>query len=244
MRRVVIAPPTAPSARRPTRTRRDGSASTCRCASPRRAFAVQVVAPSGFVSRGRVPGHHRPRAAADRARGAAAAVTAVEWLPLRGRLDGRRPSPDRRPSRGADRRHVRRDHHPCSGRQRDRAGRDRPGRQCQRREARRLPRPGAAAAGRSVGDARPGARRRRGDRRGGRERRLGHEAGGAVHPAGRRRDRSPTFCGSTAPSQSYRSTFVLPQGMQGPVALRDVELEDYAGNKTKVYVSGKQARDR
>ena len=34
-------------------------------------------------------------------------------------------------------------------------------------------------------------------------------------------------------SQSYRSTLVLPQGMQGPVALVDVELEDYAGNRQR-----------
>jgi FecR protein/Glucodextranase, domain B/LysM domain len=34
-------------------------------------------------------------------------------------------------------------------------------------------------------------------------------------------------------SQSYRSTLVLPAGMQGPVALTDVELEDYAGNRQR-----------
>jgi hypothetical protein len=34
-------------------------------------------------------------------------------------------------------------------------------------------------------------------------------------------------------SQSYRSTLVLPQGMQGPVALVEVELEDYAGNRQR-----------
>jgi hypothetical protein len=34
-------------------------------------------------------------------------------------------------------------------------------------------------------------------------------------------------------SQSYRSTLVLPAGMQGPVALTDVELEDYAGNRER-----------
>ncbi|MGH6895481.1 MAG: FecR domain-containing protein [Geminicoccaceae bacterium] len=34
-------------------------------------------------------------------------------------------------------------------------------------------------------------------------------------------------------SESYRSTLVLPEGMQGPVALKDVELEDYAGNRQR-----------
>jgi FecR protein/LysM domain len=34
-------------------------------------------------------------------------------------------------------------------------------------------------------------------------------------------------------SQSYRSTLVLPAGMAGPVALTDVELEDYAGNRER-----------
>jgi len=34
-------------------------------------------------------------------------------------------------------------------------------------------------------------------------------------------------------SQSYRSSVVLPTGMQGPVALTDVELEDYAGNRQR-----------
>jgi hypothetical protein len=34
-------------------------------------------------------------------------------------------------------------------------------------------------------------------------------------------------------SQSYRSTLVLPTGMQGQVALSDVELEDYAGNRQR-----------
>jgi Glucodextranase, domain B len=34
-------------------------------------------------------------------------------------------------------------------------------------------------------------------------------------------------------SQSYRSTLVLPAGMQGAVALTDVELEDYAGNRER-----------
>jgi hypothetical protein len=36
-----------------------------------------------------------------------------------------------------------------------------------------------------------------------------------------------------ASSQSYRSTLVLPAGMEGPVALTDVELEDYAGNRQR-----------
>jgi hypothetical protein len=34
-------------------------------------------------------------------------------------------------------------------------------------------------------------------------------------------------------SQSYRSTLVVPRGMEGPVALKDVELEDYAGNRQR-----------
>ena len=34
-------------------------------------------------------------------------------------------------------------------------------------------------------------------------------------------------------SESYRSTLVVPEGMQGPVALKDVELEDYAGNRQR-----------
>jgi hypothetical protein len=34
-------------------------------------------------------------------------------------------------------------------------------------------------------------------------------------------------------SQSYRSTIVLPKDMSGKVELRDVELEDYAGNKKR-----------
>ncbi len=34
-------------------------------------------------------------------------------------------------------------------------------------------------------------------------------------------------------SQSYRSTIVLPKNMNGKVELRDVELEDYAGNKKR-----------
>jgi hypothetical protein len=34
-------------------------------------------------------------------------------------------------------------------------------------------------------------------------------------------------------SRSYRSTLILPAGMQGPVALTDVELEDYAGNRER-----------
>jgi hypothetical protein len=34
-------------------------------------------------------------------------------------------------------------------------------------------------------------------------------------------------------SGSYRSTFVVSEGMQGPVALKDVELEDYAGNRQR-----------
>jgi hypothetical protein len=34
-------------------------------------------------------------------------------------------------------------------------------------------------------------------------------------------------------SQSYRTTIVLPKGMNGPVELRDLELEDYAGNKKR-----------
>jgi nucleoid-associated protein YgaU len=34
-------------------------------------------------------------------------------------------------------------------------------------------------------------------------------------------------------TESYRSTVVLPEGMQGPVALIDVELEDYAGNRQR-----------
>jgi hypothetical protein len=34
-------------------------------------------------------------------------------------------------------------------------------------------------------------------------------------------------------SQSYRSTLVLPAGMQGPIALAEVELEDYAGNRQR-----------
>ena len=34
-------------------------------------------------------------------------------------------------------------------------------------------------------------------------------------------------------SQSYRSTIVLPKGASGRIALRDVELEDYAGNKKR-----------
>jgi hypothetical protein len=32
---------------------------------------------------------------------------------------------------------------------------------------------------------------------------------------------------------SYRSTFVVSEGMQGAVALKDVELEDYAGNRQR-----------
>jgi hypothetical protein len=34
-------------------------------------------------------------------------------------------------------------------------------------------------------------------------------------------------------SHSYRSTIVLPKDMNGPIELRDVELEDYAGNKKR-----------
>ena len=34
-------------------------------------------------------------------------------------------------------------------------------------------------------------------------------------------------------SQSYRSTLIVPAGIQGPVALTDVELEDYAGNRQR-----------
>src|SRR5919106_4297520 len=34
-------------------------------------------------------------------------------------------------------------------------------------------------------------------------------------------------------SQSYRSTLVVSRGMDGPVALEDVELEDYAGNRQR-----------
>ena len=34
-------------------------------------------------------------------------------------------------------------------------------------------------------------------------------------------------------SGSYRSTFVVSEGMQGTVALKDVELEDYAGNRQR-----------
>jgi hypothetical protein len=34
-------------------------------------------------------------------------------------------------------------------------------------------------------------------------------------------------------SGSYRSTFVVSEGMQGPVALKEVELEDYAGNRQR-----------
>jgi hypothetical protein len=41
------------------------------------------------------------------------------------------------------------------------------------------------------------------------------------------------FLRFNASSDSYRSTVVLPEGMQGPVALIDVELEDYAGNRQR-----------
>jgi LysM repeat protein len=34
-------------------------------------------------------------------------------------------------------------------------------------------------------------------------------------------------------SQSYRSTIVLPKDVSGPIALKDVELEDYAGNRKR-----------
>jgi hypothetical protein len=34
-------------------------------------------------------------------------------------------------------------------------------------------------------------------------------------------------------SGSYRSTVVISEGMQGPVALKDFELEDYAGNSQR-----------
>ncbi len=34
-------------------------------------------------------------------------------------------------------------------------------------------------------------------------------------------------------SQSYRSTLVLPKDASGPIALKDVELEDYAGNRKR-----------
>jgi hypothetical protein len=34
-------------------------------------------------------------------------------------------------------------------------------------------------------------------------------------------------------SQSYRSTIVLPKEMNGRIELREVELEDYAGNKKR-----------
>ena len=34
-------------------------------------------------------------------------------------------------------------------------------------------------------------------------------------------------------SQSYRSTLVLPKDATGPIALKDVELEDYAGNRKR-----------
>ncbi|HSI99821.1 MAG TPA: hypothetical protein VLA59_05500 [Patescibacteria group bacterium] len=34
-------------------------------------------------------------------------------------------------------------------------------------------------------------------------------------------------------SGSYRSTFVVSERMQGPVALKDIELEDYAGNRQR-----------
>jgi hypothetical protein len=34
-------------------------------------------------------------------------------------------------------------------------------------------------------------------------------------------------------SQSYRTTLVLPKDVSGPVALKDVELEDYAGNRKR-----------
>ncbi len=34
-------------------------------------------------------------------------------------------------------------------------------------------------------------------------------------------------------SQSYRSTLVLPKDAAGAIALRDVELEDYAGNRKR-----------
>jgi hypothetical protein len=36
-----------------------------------------------------------------------------------------------------------------------------------------------------------------------------------------------------AASGSYRSTFVVSEGMQGTVALKDIELEDYAGNRQR-----------
>jgi hypothetical protein len=34
-------------------------------------------------------------------------------------------------------------------------------------------------------------------------------------------------------SGSYRSTLIVSEGMQGTVALEDVELEDYAGNRQR-----------
>jgi hypothetical protein len=34
-------------------------------------------------------------------------------------------------------------------------------------------------------------------------------------------------------SGSYRSTLVVSEGMEGTVALKDIELEDYAGNRQR-----------
>ena len=34
-------------------------------------------------------------------------------------------------------------------------------------------------------------------------------------------------------SQSYRTTIVLPKDASGRIALKDVELEDYAGNRKR-----------
>ena len=187
----------------------------------------------GLRHRGRVPGVGRPGAAADRARVPAATGHRRGMAAAARPAPGRRQSPDRRPARDADRRDVRRDHHP--------AARD------PTRSSWSRPISWATSASRSstcswirsrrswsVSRCRPAALRP--------ATRLTVEV--VASDASGMKQAAPftlrvgdatlsDFLRFNPSSGSYRSTFVVSEGMQGPVALKEVELEDYAGNRQR-----------
>ena len=208
-------------------------------------MSTWVIAPSGFPVEDRFPVHVGPAPSPIEFRSAPGRVTAIEWLPLAGRVEGGvKTVVNGTPRELIDEAFDQTSHLQQGPSRSSWRASDLVGNLGVEKLAGVFLEPGAAGAGAPVGRPSASERRRPRDRRGRRARSSGLTAGGAVQRL-QVGDQSltRTFLGYDASRRELPRDDSCPGAAGGSGASRSVSImEDYAATKTAIP-SGERSRD-